>query len=73
MGYVTKGGATLDDGMNVVKGIDDLIESRSLVDRTVTARTFAGLLNTEAVQSLVKHHLSEAEIAAIERSIRNRH
>ncbi len=46
-------------------------ESGALVDRTVTAKTFAGLLrSTEALQALVKYHLSHAEILAIEKSMR---
>jgi len=71
MGYVTKSGATLEDGLKVAGGARDLvIESRALIERTVTAQTFAGMLNTESVQSLVKHHFSEAEIASLEKSAR---
>jgi hypothetical protein len=73
MGYVTKGGASLEDGLKAAKGVADfVIENRSITDRTITAQTFVGLLNTESVQSLVKHHFSEAEITAIEKSARNR-
>jgi hypothetical protein len=73
MGYVTKGGASLEDGLKAAKGVSDfVIESRSIIDRTVTAQTFVGLLNTESLQSLVKHHFSEAKIAALEKSARSR-
>jgi hypothetical protein len=73
MGFATKGGATLEDGLKVAGGARELvIESKALIDRTITAQTFVGLLNTESLQSLVKHHFSEAEIASIEKSIRDR-
>ncbi|MGN6820856.1 MAG: hypothetical protein ACTHJR_19540 [Sphingomonas sp.] len=48
-------------------------ETISLVNRTVTARTFAGLLEeTESLQALIKHHLSSAELRAVEKSLRER-
>jgi hypothetical protein len=37
-------------------------------DATVTARTFSRLIKVGAVQSLVKDHLTQAEISAIEAS-----
>jgi hypothetical protein len=71
MGFATKSGASFEDGLKVVQGAQGLImESGALIDRTVTARTFAGLLNTESIQSLVKHHFSPVEIAALEKSAR---
>jgi hypothetical protein len=42
----------------------------SLVDRTMSSRTFASLLRTESVTSLVKKHFSEAEQAALEKTYR---
>ncbi len=72
MGFLTGNGATIDDGIAAAGGVrHHVIESKALVDRTITAQTFAGLMNTGSVQSLVKHHFSEAEITSIERSIRN--
>ena len=73
MGFATKGGATLEDGLKVAGGARDLlIENKALIDRTITAKTFVNLLNTESLQSLVRHHFSEAEISSIEKSIRDR-
>jgi hypothetical protein len=71
MGFATHTGASLEDGLKLGGGIGDLVESKALVDRTITAQTFAGLLNTESLQALVKHHFSQAEIDSIERSIHN--
>ena len=67
-GFVTKTGPSLEE----LKGLGpalDLVESKSIVDRTVTAKTFVGLMQTEALQSLVKLHFTTAEIDAIETSI----
>jgi len=51
-------------------GVPDLVlESRAVIDRTVTAQIFAGLINVEALQSLVNQHFSPSEIAAIEASM----
>lgn len=73
MGFVAKGGASLEDGLRVAGGVRDfVIEGNAVIDRTVTARTFVGLLNTESLQSLVKLHFSESEIASLERSLRRR-
>ena len=73
MGFVTKSGATLEDGIKAANGASGLVvESRAFIDRTITAQTFVGLLKTESLQSLVKHHLTPSEIGAIERSIRRR-
>ena len=53
------------------QGVPGLIEEgRAIIDRTVTAKTFSGLVGTEAIQSLVKTHLSESEINAIEASMK---
>ena len=73
MGFATKAGATLEDGLNIAEGTRGLIiENKAFVDRTITAKTFVGLVQTEALQSLVKHHFTQAEIASIEKSIRPR-
>jgi len=73
MAFATKSGASLADGLNAAGGARDLIiESRALIDRTVTARSFVGLMQTESLQALVQHHLKDAEIAAIEKSLRHR-
>lgn len=71
-GFVTKSGASFQDALNAAGGVADAVEeSGALVDRTVTAKTFAGLLrDTEALQALVKYHLSPVEIQAIEKSMR---
>jgi hypothetical protein len=71
-GFVTKSGASFEDALSAAGGeIGAVEESDALVDRTVTAKTFAGLLRgTEALQALVKFHFSQAEILAIERSLR---
>ena len=53
----------------VYNDLEKVFESRAIVDRTITATTFSGLLRTEAIQSLVKHHLSTTEINAVERSL----
>lgn len=71
MGFVTRTGASFEDGLGAVNGARDTLETSSVVDRTVTARAFAGMLRTESVQSLVKHHFSDSEIASIERSMRS--
>lgn len=69
-GFVMKTGPSFEDIMGVARDVPDLvIESRSVVDRTVTAQTFAGLIQVEAIQSLVRHHFTSAEIDAIENSI----
>ncbi len=66
----TDAGISYDDIVQSAGGIEELVlESESIVDRTVTAKTFSNLIETEAIQSLVKHHFTPAEIAAIERSL----
>jgi hypothetical protein len=73
MGFAMRNGASIDDGYKVADNMSRLvIESEAIADRTITAQTFVGLLSTESLQSLVEHHLSPTEIAAIERSIRQR-
>jgi len=58
------------DILRAANNIESLVfEGREIIDRTVTARTFAGLVNTESIQSLVKHHFSRVEILAIEKSM----
>lgn len=71
-GFLTKSGNSFEQVLNAAQGIQGLVaESDALVDRTVTARTFSGLLReTEALQALVKHHLTDTEILAIEKSMR---
>lgn len=66
-GFVTKTGVSPGELIQRSGEISDVvIESRAIIDRTVTAQTFAGLMKIEAVQSLVKHHFSSTEIDAIE-------
>jgi len=67
-GFVTKTGLTSDDLLGW-SGPATIFESQSVVDRTITAKTFKGLVRTEAVQSLIKMHLTDAEISAIELSL----
>lgn len=63
-------GMSYDDIVQSAGGIEKLVlESESVVDRTVTAKTYSKLVDTEAIQSLVKHHFTPAEITAIERSL----
>ncbi|MHA6644607.1 hypothetical protein [Mesorhizobium sp. A623] len=70
-GFFTQTGGTWSDAVAATGGMEQLLmESNAIVQRTVTARTFAGLVKTEAIQSLVNIHLTPSEIAAIERSIR---
>lgn len=47
-----------------------LLETEQLVDRTVTAKKFSQLLHTENMQFLSRHLLSNAEVDAIESSLR---
>jgi len=69
-GFVTKTGPTLDDLIGLAPSAGLVIEDQAVVDRTVTARTFADLVQVEAVQSLVKHHFSASEIDAIEKTMK---
>jgi hypothetical protein len=48
-GFVTKTGPSLDDLLGVASTPSLLVEYQSVVDRTVTARTFSGLVRVEAV------------------------
>ncbi len=68
-GFVMKTGVSLNDLTASAGDASAVFESRSIVDRTITAKTFASLIKTESIQSLVKHHFSLSEIDAIERSI----
>jgi hypothetical protein len=73
MGFAMKSGATVEAGISAAHGVSDaVIESRSIVDRTVTAQTFVGLMRTESLQALVGTHFTAAEVAALERTIRRR-
>ncbi|HEY8580447.1 MAG TPA: hypothetical protein VIL72_11210, partial [Beijerinckiaceae bacterium] len=63
------GSISQSDAANIGGGLDKVLKSSSIVDRTVTARTFAELIRVEALQSLVEHHLSPAEISAIEKTM----
>jgi hypothetical protein len=70
-GFVMKTGMPYDEIYGYAQGVPNLIsEGRAITDRTITAKTFAGLVGTEAIQSLVKTHLTESEISAIEASMR---
>ncbi|MBZ9884714.1 hypothetical protein LB535_20410 [Mesorhizobium sp. CA10] len=70
-GFFTQTGGSWSDAMSAVGGVEQLLmESDAIVQRTVTAKTFSGLVRTEAIQSLVQTHLTNSEISAIEQSIR---
>ncbi|WP_311270697.1 hypothetical protein [Sphingobium sp. WCS2017Hpa-17] len=73
-GFLTKSGSSFEQVLEATKGVPGLVaESGALVDRTVTAKTFSGLLReTEALQALVKHHLTDTEILSIEKSMRKK-
>jgi hypothetical protein len=69
-GFVMKTGVSYDDILGYARDVPSLvIESRSVVDRTVTARAFSGLVQVEAIQSLVRHHFTQSEINSIEASM----
>jgi hypothetical protein len=69
-GFFMKTGPSMEDLMGIARNAPDLvIESRAVVDRTVTARTFVELVKVEAIQTLVGHHFTTAEIQAIENSL----
>jgi hypothetical protein len=61
------------NGVDVISNAKDAItaitESGSVVDRTITARTFANLMKTDSLQLLAQQHFTSAEIGAIERSM----
>lgn len=67
-GFVMNTGGVSIDQLSELSSLADVMEDESIIDRTVTARTFSQLVKVETVQSLVKHHFSEAEINAIEAS-----
>ncbi len=69
-GFVMKTGTSYED---IIASGDNLqskvLESRSIIDRTVTAKMFSHLVNIESLQNLVKFHFSNSEINAIEISL----
>ena len=68
--FATNAGVPYDDIVQYAGNVEELVlESKAVVDRTVTAKTFSNLIDTEPIQSLVKYHFTPAEIAAIERSL----
>lgn len=68
--HMSGAGTSISDMTKLAHGdISKIMESRSIVDRTTTSSKFAELLRTESLQSLVKIHFSNAEIAAIENSL----
>ena len=72
-GFVLRNGATMDDVLKFADSVPGLaVDSDAIVDRTVTARAFVDLVSTESLQALVKHHFSQAELLAVERSIGTR-
>lgn len=72
-GFFMSTGPSYEELLSRANGVSDLVlESRAVVDRTITAQTFAGLARTDALQSLVKEHFEQSEIDAIEQSIGNR-
>ncbi|RXG94857.1 hypothetical protein EAS62_15010 [Bradyrhizobium zhanjiangense] len=73
MGFAMKSGATVEAGIGAAHGVvDAVMESRAIVDRTITSQTFAGLLKTGPLQGLVETHFTRAEVAALERTLRRR-
>ena len=67
---LTGNGVSYESILQHANNVEDLVlQSRRSIDRTVTAGAFAGIINTESIQSLVRYHFSDAEIAAIERSL----
>ena len=68
----TKHGFTFEQALEAAGGFLSWVErSDAIVERTVTAKTFVGLLrDTEALQALVKHHFTPSELLAIEKSMR---
>lgn len=68
--FAVNAGVPYEDILQYAGNVEELVlESKAVVDRTVTAKTFSNLIQTEAIQSLVQHHFTPAEIAAIERSL----
>jgi hypothetical protein len=58
-GYVMKTGVSYEELSQQAGGLESLrMEGRSVIDRSVTSHTFADLMKTESIQSLVKHHFS---------------
>jgi len=72
-GFVMSTGASYDELRAAGAGtFESLQETSAIINRTITATTFANLLReTESLQSLIKFHFSPAEIRAIDASMRN--
>jgi|GEM_PF-2194216 len=69
--FATGNGASWEDALGAFNGIEEnLYENDAIVQRTITAQTFKNLLDTDGLQSLVKHHFYDSEISAIEKSLR---
>ena len=47
-----------------------VVEDRSIVDRTMSARVFSDLLRTDSVVQLLKRHFSELELKALEKTFK---
>jgi hypothetical protein len=62
-------GVSEQDILKATRNINHVLESRSIIDRTITGKTFSDLLKTEALQSLLKHHLTSSELKSIEKSL----
>lgn len=68
--FIANTGVPYDEINRYAGNVEALVlESNAIVDRTVTAKTYSSLIKTNAIQSLVKHHFTKAEIAAIEKSL----
>lgn len=66
-------GLSYEDILGIANNMESLVsENNAIIDRTVTARTFTGLVNTDSIQSLVKHHFTRSEIISIEKSLQRK-
>lgn len=61
---------SLEKALELGANVDKILNSGHVVNRTVTSKTFAGLVKTDSIQALAKHHFTASELAAIEHSIR---
>lgn len=69
-GLVAHGGVSLTDIRTAALDVERAVfNDSSIVERTVTSRTFRDLVKTDALQNLVRHHFADAELAAIERTL----
>lgn len=69
--FFLDGGLSYEDALKAAGGLEEVIKTDRLVDRCSAASTFADLIKTDSIQSLIKHHFSTAEINDIEKSLLN--